>query len=165
MNEEKKYLIALDIAMGCTGISVFSNDALNVCTMSVDTKSEKNHQMKLKLIADKFIEIKKKYPPYAVAVEGGFSRHNRSTQVIFRVHGVANYIFWDTPQYYFPPCTVKKVVGGKGNINKEDLREIIEDKYNIVFANTDESDSYAVGITYFIKNGILQEDICGQNDI
>ena len=60
MNEEKKYLIAIDLAMGCTGAAIFSNDAEIVLVTSVDTKSEKNHQMKLKRIADFLIEIKKK---------------------------------------------------------------------------------------------------------
>jgi len=154
MNEEKKYLIAIDLAMGCTGAAIFSNDAEIVLVTSVDTKSEKNHQMKLKRIADFLIEIKKKYPPYTLAVEAGFSRFNKSTQAVYKCHGVAQLIFWDIPQKYYPPCTVKLVAGGRGNLKKKELGEIIKNLYPVInFKNLDETDSVAIALCHFIKVG------------
>jgi hypothetical protein len=51
------YIWGFDLSMACTGIAIFSNDARLILVNSVDTKNGKNHQMKLKLIADKMIEL------------------------------------------------------------------------------------------------------------
>lgn len=153
-----RYLIALDLSLSCVGVSIFSNDAEIVLVTSVDTKSEKIHQMKLKKIADFLIEIKKEYPPFAIAVEGGFSRFNKSTQAVYKCHGVAQYIFNETSQFYYPPCTVKLVAGGRGNLKKKELGEIIKNLYpDIDFKNLDETDSVAIALCHFIKVGEKDE--------
>ena len=151
----KKYIIALDLALSRTGATVFSNDAKIISALSVDTKSEKTHPKKLKVIADFLLDLKDKYPPEKVILERGFYRFAGSTQAVYKVFGVAQYLFWEFPQILYPPMTVKKVVGGKGNMKKVELREIIEKKYNVSFENDDESDSCAVGLCYFIKAGII----------
>jgi Holliday junction resolvasome RuvABC endonuclease subunit len=47
-------------------------------------------------------------------------------------------------------------VGGKGNLKKEQLRDIIYKKYDTIqFHNLDESDAFAIGMTYFLENKIL----------
>ena len=151
----KKYIYAFDLAMSSTGITIFRDDTSVVLTTSVDTKKEEGYPQKLKKIANFVLDLKKQYPPYKVIIEGGFSRYNRSTQVLYRVHGLIQYLFCDFPQIIYPPATIKKVVGGKGNIKKDDLRKIIEREYNVSFKNNDESDSYATGICYFISEGVL----------
>jgi len=81
-----------------------------------------------------------------------------STQVIYRVHGILNYIMSEFEQIYYPPKTVKEAIL-KGNATKKQVQEVIKNKYpDIVFKNEDESDSYAVGLTYFIKTGKLKWD-------
>ena len=152
----EKYIFAFDLAMGSTGVTIFRDDASFILVASIDTKKEKGHPKKLKKIADFVLDLKKQYPPHKIIIEGGFSRYNRSTQVLYRVHGLIQYLFCDFPQIIYPPMTVKKVVGGKGNMKKGELREIIEKKYNVVFCNNDESDSFAVGLCYFIKEGIIK---------
>jgi len=151
----EKYIFAFDLAMSVTGITIFDNDANVIEITSVDTKAGKTHPLKLKIIADFVLELKKKYPPDKIIIERGFYRFAASTEAVFRVHGVINYLFWDVPQILYPPMTVKKVVGGKGNLKKEELRDIIEKEYKVSFSNTDESDSFAVGICYLKSKGII----------
>ena len=118
--------------------------------MTIDTHKEKETKLKLKLIGDDFKKLMKVYPPSVVVIEQGFTRFNASTQAIFRVHGLVNYLFCDYEQIYYPSTTVKKVVGGKGNMSKEELQKsIIEENSRVDFDNYDESDAYAVGLTYF----------------
>jgi len=151
----EKYVLALDLALSTTGATVFSNDAKIIENLSVETKSEKTHQAKLNLIANFLLNLKEKYSFEKIIFERGFYRFAASTQAVYKVCGVAQYIFWNIPQVFYPPATVKKIVGGKGNIKKDELREIIEKKYGVSFSNNDESDSCAVGLCYFYKEGII----------
>ena len=92
-----------------------------------------------------------KYPPTEVAIERGFSRFNTSTQVIYRVHGVCNELFNECPQKYYPPKTVKEAIF-KGDATKKQIQEKIAKAYpDVEFANEDESDAFAVGLTHLIK--------------
>lgn len=150
------YIYAFDLSLSCVGTTIFSNDAKSILITSVETKSEKLHQMKLKIIADYMLNLRDRYKPEFIIVEGGFSRFNASTQAIYKCHGVCQYLFNDVPQVFYPPSTVKKVVGGKGNMKKDELRQIVENKCNAHFSNNDESDSYAVGLCYFIKEDLIK---------
>lgn len=150
-----KYIFAFDLAMSVTGITIFDNDANVVLIASVDTKSEKSHQMKLNKIAKFLLDLKEKYPPERIIIERGFYRYAASTEAIYKVCGLVQYLFWEIPQIFYPPMTVKKVVGGKGNMKKEELREVIEKEYKVSFENNDQSDSFAVGICYFKSKGII----------
>jgi len=151
----KKYIFAFDLALGSSGITIFDNDANVIFITSVDTKSEKLHQMKLNKIAKFLLNLKKRYPPEKIIIERGFYRYAASTEAIYKVCGLVQYLFCEVPQIFYPPMTVKKVVGGKGNIKKDELRKIIEKKYKLSFKNNDESDSCAVGICYFKSKGII----------
>ena len=150
-----KYIFAFDLALGSTGVTIFSNDASMVLITSVDTKMEKTHPLKLNKIAEFLLDLKEKYPPEKIIIERGFYRYAASTEAIYKVCGLVQYLFWEIPQIFYPPMTVKKVVGGKGNLKKEELRDIIEKEYKVSFSNTDESDSFAVGICYLKSKGII----------
>lgn len=92
------------------------------------------------------------YTPFEVAIERGFTMHNKSTQVIYRCHGVINELLHKYPQFYYPPTTVKKIVAGNGRASKEELEEIIASKYpNLSFDNDDESDAVGVGLSHLIE--------------
>ena len=147
-----KYIYGLDLSMSCTGISIFSNDARPIFVTSVDTKSGVTHQKKLKLIAEKLLELKEKYPPETIVIEKGFYRFAASTEAIFKVHGLAQYLFWDIEQVLYAPTTIKKLVGGKGNMTKEEIRCIVSKRFpEITFMNNDESDSVSVALCFFQK--------------
>ena len=108
-----------------------------------------------KKIGNEFIRLIKEYTPEIVLIEQGFTLFNTSTQAIFRVHGLVNYLFSQYEQIYYPATTIKKIIGGKGNMKKEEIQEVIYKKYpNVKFKNLDESDAFSIGEAYFIKKGI-----------
>ena len=91
------------------------------------------------------------YPPHEVAIEQGFTMHNKSTQIIYRVHGVCNELFHEYEQFYYAPTTVKKLVGKHGQAKKDVVQQFILKKYpDIEFKNEDESDSVGVLISHLI---------------
>lgn len=157
-----EYIYGLDLSLANTGVTIYdlkSNEFVYIGSINTDKiKKKKNlyhNALKLKYIYDALSELKEKYPPKAVAIERGFSRYNNSTQVTFRVHGIANYIFYDVNQVYYPPKKVKEAIIN-GNATKKQVQKIIKEKYpQINFANEDESDSFAVLLTYLIKENLV----------
>ena len=149
----------LDLSMSCSGVTVFdyTNKKLEpILTMSIKTKDNQKHPQRLKTIADYFLELKNRYPPEIIVIERGFGRFNNSTQAIFKTHGVVNYIFYDVEQIYYPPKTVKEAIA-RGDATKLYIQKMLLVAYpEVQFNNNDESDSFAVGLTYFIKNNLIE---------
>ena len=153
-----KYIYGLDLSLNSTGICIFTNDGQFVECMTVDTNDLKETKLKLKRIGEDFIKIMRVYEPEKVVIEQGFTLFNSSTQAIFRVHGIANYIFSQYEQIYLPASTIKKIVGGKGNMPKEGIKDIITKQYpSVKFKNLDESDAFSICLAYFIKEGIIKD--------
>lgn len=156
-----KFIWALDLSMSCVGLTIFdSNDAKPVLVTSIATKSEDSCQKKLKLIADRILELKELYEPEKIIIESGFTRFNKSTQQLYRVHGLINYLFWDYEQIYYAATTVKKIITGRGNATKEEVKNSVLQTFpSLEFKTDDESDSLALGLVYFKNNsGRLQID-------
>lgn len=155
--EEKKFIHALDLSLNSTGICIFSNDGIYINMITVDTKKQPETKMKLRMIGEKFAKLIKYYPVDTVVIEQGFSRFSASTQQVFKVHGIAGYLYSDFEQIYYPATVVKKTITGKGNANKEEVQTYLHRLYpHIIFPNMDVSDAFAVGITFFVKTGILK---------
>jgi len=152
---KNKYVYALDLSLSSTGVCIFTNDGGFVEAETIDTQSEKETRLKLKIIGEEFVKLQREYTPEVIVIEQGFTLYNQSTQAIFRVHGIVNYIFCNYEQVYYPASTVKKTITGKGNATKDEVREaILKKSPKLKFHSYDESDAYAVGLTYFIKKGI-----------
>jgi Holliday junction resolvasome RuvABC endonuclease subunit len=152
-----KYVWGLDLSLSNSGISVFTIDGQFVYVTSIDTsKIKKNHAGKLSKIGEEILILKEKYYPEITIYERGFSRFNNSTQAVFKVFGVVQYLLSDTEQIEYPSTIIKKTVGGMGNMKKDDLRNVIIKKYgHIGFDNLDQSDSFAIAVCYFMKMGVL----------
>lgn len=158
-----RYLWGLDLSLSNTGITVVdleNRKFVCICSVSTDkVKSKKglyHNALKLDHIHSFLQELALKYKPDVIAIERGFSQFNTATQVLFRVHGVVNHMFKDIPQIYYPPKTVKEAIL-HGTATKAQLQTSIQTKYEtLVFANEDESDSFAVALTYLIKEGIIE---------
>lgn len=164
------YLWGLDLSLTCTGLTVYDLDKKEfVFIGSFNTekirlkKAQKDlgiylNGIKLKHLYDWLMEIKISYPPTIIAIERGLSRFNTATQVIYRVHGLTNFIFHDLPQFYYPPKEVKAAIY-KGDATKAQVQKVIMNNFihlDIEFKNEDESDSFAVALTYLIKNGLIE---------
>ena len=152
MLKKEKMILALDLAMGCSGAAIFDKNGKLLSVTSVSTSGKVPHGMRLMKIGEFFIDLRSQYEIDTVIIERGFSRFANSTQAIFKTMGIANYIFYDCETIYYPPSTVKKVVSGNGRASKEELKEIVEKKYpNIEIKNLDISDAVSVGLCHFIK--------------
>ncbi|ALS22081.1 crossover junction endodeoxyribonuclease RuvC [Paenibacillus naphthalenovorans] len=153
------HLYGFDISMEQTGITIFDLRTLKpIHITSVKTNEKHTHGMRLYTIASVVEELKNTYEPKVVAIERGFSRFNTSTQVIYRAHGLVNYLMRDYEQNYYPPKQVKEAIV-RGDATKKFVQDIIQVAYpDIVFNNEDESDSFAVALTYLIKNKLLEWD-------
>ncbi len=121
----------------------------------------KTHGLKLKILADRLIELKSKYYPFCVSSEKGFYRFAGSTEACYKAHGILHYIMSDVELFEYSPMSVKKGITGKGNSKKEEVRDYIlnnyQDKFGgLVFSNLDEADSCSVILYHFKKIGVLK---------
>lgn len=149
-------LLSLDLSLSNTGYSVFDDDGRFVETGHVQTDEKQTTPLRLKCIAQKLKQIKRKYKLKTVVIERGFYRHIKSTQQIFRVHGLVNYIFCDIEQIEIHATSVRKLVAGHGNITKKELQEFMLINYpDLKFEDFDEMDSLALGIAYFNAKGVV----------
>jgi len=151
----KTYVWAFDLSLSNTGICIFNLDGSIEKICSIATKDKDSHGKRLKDIADYIIELRVDYPAEKIIIERAFSRFNISTAVIYRCHGLINYLFWDIEQIYYPPKTIKATLLDGRATKKQLQSNIIEHYPSIKFENEDSSDAFAVGITYFIKMGII----------
>lgn len=152
----KNFVYGLDLSLSNSGIAIFNEKGRPLNVFSIPTSAKLSIPKRLKTIADSLLETIDKYTPIVVVFESGFYRYVSSTQALYRVSGVAMYIFSDYPQYFYPPSTIKKTICGYGNATKGDVRErIIEAFPALNIENEDQSDAIGVGLTYFIQNRII----------
>lgn len=147
-----KYIYGLDLSMSCTGVAICDASTFDIVYVgSIKTDAKKPHGHRLGQQRDFILGLMDKYPPQEISIEQGFTRNNKSTQVIFRVHGVFNEAFKEFVQYYYAPTTVKKQVARTGQATKEAVAKHIKRKLpNIEFKNEDESDAIGVLLTHLI---------------
>lgn len=140
--------------MSKTGIAVFNIDTYEpILITSIETNDKEEYGDRLHTQRKYMEGLIDKYPPYEVAIEQGFTMHNKSTQVIYRTHGVAQELFHEYPQFYYAPTTVKKMITGNGRSSKEIVQESILKRYpDIEFENKDQSDAVGVACSHLIKN-------------
>ena len=140
--------------MSNSGICIFNIDTYEpIHITSIKTNDKQTHGERLHVQREFIKELIKKYPPYEVAIEKGFTRFNASTQIIYRVVGVFNEVLHEYQQFYYAPTTVKKTITGNGQSKKDVVQKAILKKYpDIEFDNEDQSDAFSVGIHHLIKN-------------
>lgn len=159
------YIYGLDLSMSSTGVAVYDTEKEEfVHISSIDTTKilAKNHKdnfdgVRLKKIYDELCAIRDRYEPSFVAIERGFTLHNTVTQILYRVHGVANLAFADYPQIYYTPKAIKSTIYD-GTADKEEIANVVEKRTNAEFSNFDESDACSIALTYAIKEGIIEWD-------
>jgi Holliday junction resolvasome RuvABC endonuclease subunit len=150
-----RYVWAFDLSLSCSGICIFSGGGNPICLFSIPTTSSVQHKDRLRMIADRLLSMKELYPPRIAIFEKSFSRYTLSTQYLNEVSGMVQYLFNDCDQIFYPPSTVKKTTTGDGKADKKLVQEIMSKRFpNIHSDNFDQSDSIAVGVTYFLKNGV-----------
>lgn len=146
------YILGLDVSMNSTGWGVLKKDknAIHYVDSGVIKVNTKNpHGKRLREQREKFHEIVKIYPVKFVAMESGFARHIKSTQVLFKAYGVAEEYFSNKNLVEYPATTIKKVVTGSGKATKEQVEAVVRKELNLQdykFLSDDESDALAVAL-------------------
>lgn len=56
------------------------------------------------------------------------------------------------------PSTIRKIAFGKGNVGKDFVKRVLQNRFNVEFKKEDESDAVACGLAYLIKAGM--SEIC-----
>jgi crossover junction endodeoxyribonuclease RuvC len=154
---EEKYIYACDISLSNTGLAIFSENGNPVKITSISTNSKDKHPQRLKVIADSILELRKVYSPLVMIYESGFYRFSISTKAIYKCIGLIEYLFNNVNQYSYAPSTIRKVVCGSGRANKDDVEKVVSRIFPYLsFENQDQSDACAVGLCYFMENGIIK---------
>jgi crossover junction endodeoxyribonuclease RuvC len=123
------------------------------------TNAKQTHGQRLEDIAEELQAIILTYKPFAAVIrERGFSRHQATTQTLFKVVGISDMI---TAHFGYsieeiPPTTVKKLVTGDGKADKAEVERAVRRWLTLpadyTFAKDDESDAVAVVLAYLIQN-------------
>jgi crossover junction endodeoxyribonuclease RuvC len=118
-------LLSLDLSLSNSGGCVFNIfNGKPIYVFSIPTNSKQEHRERLKIIGDKLVDVKQSYDISLVVFEKGFSRFEASTQAIFKVVGVASYIFANCQQEFYAPSTIKKVLTGNGKADKSEVENM-----------------------------------------
>ena len=146
------YILAIDPSLSNTGLCLFDTIGNPIKTMSIPTTSKQSHGERLKIIADVLLGLRQQYPITLIVLESGFSRHAVSTQVLYRVRGVIDYLFYDIPEICYAPSSIKKIICGNGRADKIEVQEKIKKMFpKMEFENNDMSDACAIGSCYFLE--------------
>lgn len=152
-----EYLYALDVSMTNTGVAIFEypngkfvhKQSINTDSKELKASKDQYDGIRLRHHYNEINKLISKYPPKIVVAERGFTRFNTVTQILFRVHGTYQLAFSGVDYIYLTPTSIKKIVY-KGNADKEDIRKVIADRYEIEFDDYDQSDAYSIGLAYLI---------------
>lgn len=152
------YILSMDLSLNGSAFAVGKvvGGALYIEELTtVDNKTRKyanlTHGEKLKRIGEELIGLLARYDITEIVRERGFSRHNKSTQALYKVHGVVDYVleqygYRDT-EPAIPATTVKKLVTGSGKASKEEVMRALEQYVGRQeYSSDDESDAVAVAV-------------------
>lgn len=157
--------LGLDLSLSCPAFAVIGVKAGKpylVEKSHVKTSSKQWHGVRLLKIEAELQRYLLKYDFDAIAREKGFSRHNTTTQALFKVVGVSDLTVArgnGTPIVDIAPTTVKRVIAGNGKASKDEVADgvsaLLEDN-SVTFTTDDESDACAVALTYLIEKGVIK---------
>ena len=157
-------VLAMDLSLSSPAFAVIKKTTGKPKVLhlsSVKTNAKKSHGYRLFQIYNHLKDIYEEFEGQIdfVASEKGFSRHARTTQILYMVHGVARVCSYMNGYEVeeMSPTTVKAKVGGSGKASKEQLADAVRGYFTeeLFFKNDDESDAVAVGLCFLIDKGVL----------
>jgi crossover junction endodeoxyribonuclease RuvC len=153
----------LDLSLSSPGFAVISVQDRKPYILEsshVKTNAKYTHGKRLVTIQNEMLRIYGAYSPFNTVIrERGFSRHQTTTQALFKVIGISDLTLSDEKDIEeIPPTTVKKIVAGDGKASKEDVETAVRrllrlDNYE--FKTDDESDACAVVLAYLIREDLI----------
>jgi crossover junction endodeoxyribonuclease RuvC len=158
-------VLAMDLSLSSPAFAVIEKKPRSLRVLhlsSIKTNAKKSHGFRLFQIYNHLKEIYEEFEGRIddVVSEKGFSRHARTTQILYMVHGVARVLSFMKGHEVneLSPTTVKAKVGGSGRASKEQLADAVRGYFTeeLTFKNDDESDALGVGIAYLIEKGEMK---------
>jgi len=139
-------IIGIDLSLKSTGIAVLRK---GIETFRVepegDTYNERLYDAFLQ-----FSEVFKEVDADIIVIEEPLiTRYTETTKKTIQIHGILRTIFGkekvDIPILWVYPTTLKRLVTGTGNAQKEDIKEQVKAIFNRFFQN-DEADAAALAV-------------------
>ena len=121
-----------------------------------------SHELKLKKIFERTLELIDGYKPDELAVEAPFFGKNvQSMLKLGRAQGVAMAagLFRDIPIFEYSPKKIKKAITGNGNASKEQVAAMLKSLLNIekIPKHLDASDGLAAAVCHFFQGDNLEK--------
>lgn len=162
MSETIKYL-GLDLSLSSAGYAVIEVEDRTprlVVASRIKTDAKKRHGQRLYTIATGLRDTLREYGEFKKIIrERGFSRFVATTQALFKVVGISDFIYRDYDIAEIPPTTIKKVIGGGGKASKQAVEDGVRIYLNLdikySFESDDASDACAVVLTYLIEEDLI----------
>jgi len=162
----KHITFAQDLSLSSPGFAVLAitDEGLPIILEKshVKTNANKPHGYRLGQINREIERYLTAYNPEHVVRERGFSRFPATTQALFKVVGVSDLSTYESTEKAIEeiaPTTVKKLITGNGRASKKDVERAVIERLQIeqagYFATDDESDAAAVGLAYYIQEGLI----------
>lgn len=159
-------VLGLDLSMNCPGFAVMelmNGRAVLLEKSHIKQSTKKTHAQRLQKTAQEIQRYLEDYEIDVVVRERGFSRHNRTTQTLFKVIGVSDYIcsLYGKEVVEYSPSEVRKLLFEKGNVGKSTVQDVLA-RYigECDYETDDESDATAVAVAYLVKSGLLKKEEC-----
>jgi crossover junction endodeoxyribonuclease RuvC len=168
MARKTYYVLAFDISLSCTGVTLFKVcgnkvTAVDADSCKTDEKMPTGERARhIEAWAYLFVfKHRKKGFDYIVreSYAGSFGHHTifSAWSAVDRALLPFGYEITEKP---IGQATVKKTIGGKGNAEKDDVERGVR-RYltnpDFVFANDNESDAAGVGLTFLVKQKLINE--------
>ena len=118
-----------------------------------------SHELKLKRIFERTLQLVDEYKPDELAVEAPFYGKNvQSMLKLGRAQGVAMSaaLYRDVPIFEYSPKKIKMAITGNGNASKEQVQYMVKNILHLDKLPTplDASDALAIGLCYLNQNSI-----------
>lgn len=163
---------AMDLSLSSPGFAVIATtddgEPIVLEVSHVLTDAKKPHGYRLEQIADEIGGYLDGYSPEYIVREKGFSMHARTTQALYKVIGVSDYITYATETRTIEeiaPTSVKKAVTGNGKSSKESVADAVFEQLRIKIKADfytkkgvlidDRTDACAVGLAYMKRKGLI----------
>lgn len=159
-------VLGLDLSMNRPGFAVVEwkdGEVLLLEKSHIKQNTKKTHAYRLNATAREIQRYLENYKVDIIVRERGFSRHNKTTQALFKVVGVSDYIasLYEKEVVEYSPSEVRKLLFEKGNVGKSTVQDVLA-RYigECDYETDDESDATAVAVAYLVKSGLLKKEEC-----
>jgi len=160
MPQTEKIILGIDPGTTVTGygiIQVMNKEPKLIHFGEILLENLPNHQMKLKKIFERILNIIDEYHPDEMALEAPFFGKNiQSMLKLGRAQGVAMAagLFREIPITEYAPKKIKMAITGNGTASKEQVAKMLMSQFNIkdLPKRLDGTDGLATAVCHFYNN-------------